>query len=299
MKHLFLLSLLLISCSLFSQQSEEQLLRIPYTSDNDQSQREYFVYLPKGYENEPEKKWPVLMFLHGDGERGNGRDELDYVMIHGPLYEAWIQKRNLPFVMIVPQLHMFGRDTLGIGYINNRKREGIPVRLKDSIPQRPLLKDPDTRLTGKDAADDFPFETRSTAGWDNLQKDLMNMLDHTLANYNTDVDRVYLSGLSYGGRGTWYTAYANPDRFAAINPIVGFGHPDLMKPIAKAKIPVWEFTGGRDSYGEYYYAAINKLIELGHSNVRLSVHEDTGHVNTWRRIYEGEDIYNWFLQQHK
>jgi poly(3-hydroxybutyrate) depolymerase len=48
--------------------SNEQLLRLPYVSSLDQLKREYFVYLPRGYESQPHKQWPVLFFLHGNGE---------------------------------------------------------------------------------------------------------------------------------------------------------------------------------------------------------------------------------------
>lgn len=92
------------------QQSQEQLFRASYQSSVDQSEREYFVYLPRGYHDKPDKKWPVMLFLHGNGERGNGQDELDFVLMQGPLYEAWVQKKDLPFIIISPQLHMFGFD---------------------------------------------------------------------------------------------------------------------------------------------------------------------------------------------
>ena len=50
-----------------------------------------------------------MLFLHGDGERGDGKGELDYVLVHGPLFEAWCQRRDLPFIIISPQLPMFGQ----------------------------------------------------------------------------------------------------------------------------------------------------------------------------------------------
>jgi predicted peptidase len=77
--------------------SEPTLVRQSYLSSVDQSQREYFVYLPRGYHTSAEKKWPVMLFLHGNGERGNGQDELDFVLMQGPLYEAWVQKKRLAF----------------------------------------------------------------------------------------------------------------------------------------------------------------------------------------------------------
>ncbi|MEZ4931050.1 MAG: hypothetical protein R2788_02825 [Saprospiraceae bacterium] len=58
------------------------------TSKVDNKERDFFVYLPKGHDGVVDKKYPVMLFLHGNGERGNGKDELDYVLIHGPLYEA-------------------------------------------------------------------------------------------------------------------------------------------------------------------------------------------------------------------
>jgi pimeloyl-ACP methyl ester carboxylesterase len=241
------------------------------------------------------------VFLHGNGERGNGQDELDYVLIHGPLYEAWIQKRNLPFIIVVPQLHMFGRDTLGLGYIDNRVSDWIPKRLENGVPERPkdyIIKE---QMLGAVASDTIPtLATYLNGGWNSSETDVLSMIDRTLHEYKTDENRVYLSGISYGGFGTWYIASKNPKRFAAINPVVAYGHPELMDSIAKYKIPVWTFAGGRDSVipSKYFYEGINKLEALGHHNIRFTIQEDMGH-DTWRRIYAGDDIYNWLLENHK
>jgi len=279
---------------------EEQLLRIPYTSLIDSTNREYFVYLPKGYHKNEAKKWPVLLFLHGNGERGNGNDELDYVLIHGPLYEAWIQKRDLPFIMIVPQLHMFNQDKLGLGYIDNRTTDWIPKRLENGVPERMkdyIIEQP---MLGAISIDTIPKLSHTEVGWNRVETDVIAMLDSTLLSFNADKNRVYLSGISYGGFGTWYIASKNPKRFAAINPIVGWGHPILMDSIAKYKIPVWQFAGGRDQVipVKYFYEGLNKLEKLGHHNIRFTIHEDMSH-DTWRRVYEGNDIYNWLLENKK
>ena len=92
----------------------------------------------------------------------------------------------------------------------------------------------------------------------------------------------------------------HPKTWAAIAPIVGWGHPDLMEPIAQYQIPVWVFAGGRDNGVElrYFYAGLNKLEELGHPDVRFTIEADMGH-DTWRRVYAGEDLYNWFLSHKK
>jgi len=70
-------------------------------------------------------------------------------------------------------------------------------------------------------------------------------------------------------------ASKDPEKFAAIAAVVGWGHPSFMVPIAKHKIPVWQFAGGRDNAVKipYFYAGINTLKQLGHNNVRFTVHE--------------------------
>ncbi len=279
---------------------EEQLLRIPYVSTVDTTEREYFVYLPNNYQYNETKKWPVLLFLHGNGERGNGKDELDYTLIHGPLYEAWIQKRDLSFIIIVPQLHMFNQDKLGLSYIDNRTKDWIPKRLENGTSPRSkayIIKQP---MLGAVPIDTIPKLSHTKFGWNIVENDLLAMLDKTLEDYNADENRIYLSGISYGGFGTWYIAGKNPKLFAAINPIVGWGHPSLMDSIAKYKIPVWQFSGGRDQVipVKYFYKGLNKLEKLGHHNVRFTIHEDMSH-DTWRRVYEGNDIYNWLLDNSK
>lgn len=286
----------LIGCS-----SPDSLHRITYQSEISNDQREYFLYLPKGYDSNPDKKWPVILFLHGNGERGNGTTELEYALKYGPATETWAFKRNLPFIIITPQLHMFGMDTLGIDYLTNRTKESIPKRLANGIPSRePDFPTPE-RMMGSDPVSDFGGELPlSTYGWDRVQSDLINMLDNVLDNYNADSNRVYLTGLSYGGFGTWYMGSNYPDRFAAIAPVVGWGHPSLMPSIAEHNLPVWVFAGGRDFVVEkkYFYEGLNVLEGLGHNKLLFTVHEDMGH-DAWKRVYAGNDLYMWFLTHKK
>ena len=277
--------------------ADEQLLREHYVSSINNTAREYFVYLPKDYGVDPNKKWPTLLFLHGNGERGNGQDELDFVLTHGPLYEAWVQKKNLPFIIIAPQLPMFGWDKKGIGYIDNRSKENIPQRLNTGVPPRPKGFRSAAKIKRNTSLSDMSeIAPLLPQGWDMIESDLINILDDVEAKYVTDKARRYLSGLSYGGFGTWYLASRYPKRFAAIAPVVGWGHPSLMAPIAKQKLPVWAFAGGRDgAVGiENFYAGLNELETLGHNEVRFTVHEDSGH-DAWVRVYAGDDLYQWFL----
>lgn len=301
---LCLVTLLFAGCGFFdvTSHSQPQLLRKSYTSELDATPREYFIYLPRGYHTSPDKDWPVMLFLHGNGERGDGKGELDFVLKHGPLYEAWIQKKPLPFIIISPQLHMFDfAGPTGPEYIRNRSKDSIPKRQEKGTPERSArfaTPQPFVRVTSVDDMSDLP--PLLPKGWETVETDLLNMLDDVLDIYRSDESRVYLSGLSYGGFGTWYMASKHPQRFAAIAPVVGWGHPELMPPIAQQKLPIWAFAGGRDSAVEirYFYSGFKRLEELGHTNVRLTVHEDMGH-DAWTRVYSGDDLYQWFLAQQK
>lgn len=277
--------------------AEPQLIRIPQMSKATQLERDYYLYLPANFEQQD--SWPVLLFLHGNGERGDGKEELEYVMSHGPLFEAWVQKRDLPFVMIAPQLPMFGQEN--VPYIKNRSAENIPRRLAQGVPAR----NPKFAALGK--MDGIPRRDGAQlgpggppGGWQLLEEDLLGMVDTVLREYKGDKNRVYITGLSMGGFGTWYMVSKHPEIFAAANPIVGYGHPDLAATIAQHKIPLWCFAGGRDPVVPvaFFYDALNKLEELGHPDVRFTVEQDMSH-DVWTRVYAGEDIYNWLLAQAK
>ena len=292
------LPLLLAACCVAlsvsaAEKSAPELKRISYHSTRMGVERDYFVYLPPGFDGQD--KWPVILFLHGNGERGDGKAELDYVLKHGPLFEAWVQKKNLPFIIISPQMPMF--DQGEVSYIKNRTRAEIPQRLPAGINPYP------PHYTGKDAMNgqlsaaipedraDFDNDPR---GWNTIADEVMAMVDNVLTHYKGDPKRVYLTGLSYGGLGTWYLASKHPEKFAAIAPVVGYGSP-AMAP-ALLKMPMWVFAGGRDPVVQvkYFYPLLNKLEELGHPDVRFTIEGDMGH-DTWIRVYGGQDLYTWFL----
>lgn len=297
MKYLKLVAILLLSSFAVMAQAEPQLLRESYFSEVVGKERDYFVYLPSNFSTRDE--WPVLLFLHGDGERGNGKDELDFVHAHGPLYEAWVQKRDLPFVIIGPQLPMYGRGD--VSYIKNRRVEDIPKRLAEGVPPRPE-KFPSSRpMNGSQSKPSYSIPIEGyPKGWSTLGGELVGMVDAVIAKYRGDSGRVYVTGLSIGGLGAWWMASKYPERFAAANPIVGFGHPDWIDSIAAADIPVWSFAGGRDQAApvSMFYEGMNKLEALSSADVRFTVEEDMGH-DVWTRVYAGEDVYRWMLSQSK
>ncbi len=276
--------------------AEPRLERLSYpgTACGD---RDALVYLPAGWRADGERRWPLLVFLHGDGERGDGRQDLDWVLVHGPLYEAWVQRRELPFVIVAPQLPLFGRD-LTVDYIRDRDPASIPRRLAAGVPPRPAAFPTPEPMTGAVAAETVPLPPEGPPdGWPRCEADLLTLVELAGERYRADPRRVYLTGLSYGGFGSWHLAARHPDRFAAIAPVAGWGHPELAVPIADRRLPVWAFAGGRDPAVpvRFFYPGLNELERRGHPDVRFTIHEDSGH-DVWKRVYAGEDLYAWLLQ---
>lgn len=293
-----LLALLLAGASAAAvlAKSEPQLLRVTYQSPTLGAERDFFVYLPPDYEQHD--KWPVILFLHGNGERGDGKGELDYVLKHGPLFEAWCQKRDLPFIIISPQMPM--QDQGEVPYIKNRTRASIPSRRPDGVDPRPFFPRSKQPLDGQLSAAPVWDVEHAPNGWNTMAADVMANLDHVLANYKGDPKRVYLTGISLGGFGTWHLAAKHPDRFAAIAPVVGYGVPAQAAALANPPMPLWVFAGGRDSAVQlkYFYPVLNELEKLGHPEVRFTIEADMEH-DAWIRVYMGRDLYDWFLTHTK
>jgi predicted peptidase len=290
MAHLKALALILIgSLALTAQvdgRAKSQLLRRPYRSTAAQTtelEREYFLYLPTGYDTEKGRLWPVILFLHGGGERGNGKSDLDNLLKHGPLKEAWVNGRDLPFIIISPQLYTMQRNP----------NAAPPPRPPGPPPFRPIsraMSDEKPRF----GAEGPPL------GWWTVENDLLGMVDATLKEFRADPDRVYITGLSYGGYGTWYMAGMHAKRWAAAAPICGAADPKVIPLIAEAKLPIWIFEGGKDPVvrPEWVTQSAIDLEKAGHPNVRYTVHEDLPH-DVWTRVYGGWDIYYWFLSHRR
>jgi predicted peptidase len=251
--------------------SAPQLLRKSFKSKLTDTVREYWLYLPRGY-GDDDRRWPVILFLHGGGERG---EDLDKVLKHGPLKET-SNGRDLPFLILGPQMP-------------SRATTTRPPRRLEPWPagkRKPML-----RETLDAEEPNGPLGPPN--GWHESEQDLLAILDATLSDYRTDPDRVYLTGLSYGGFGCWYMASHYPDRWAAVAPICGAGELDEVHKIGHT--PVWLFQGGRDDLvlPEWSLATADTLDEAG-GDVRVTVHEDLAH-DCWTRVYGGRDLYDWFL----
>lgn len=144
--------------------------------------------------------------------------------------------------------------------------------------------------------DPYPPDDMPPDGWFRVEDDLVAMLDTVLDDFRADAARVYLTGLSYGGFGTFDLAARYPQRFAAIAPIVGTGSMDDAQVLADAAVPIWRFGGGADPVVKphWFYAFAAALEKAGHPELRFTVQADMSH-DAWIRVYAGWDLYDWFL----
>ncbi|MDN5201135.1 prolyl oligopeptidase family serine peptidase [Fulvivirgaceae bacterium BMA10] len=196
---------------------------------------DYFLFLPEGYDQDSEKKWPLMLFLHGAGERG---DDLNLVKFHGPPKIVENQK-DFPFILVSPQCKAGTR-----WYANA----------------------------------------------------LSDLLDEVIKKNNVDTDRIYVTGLSMGGYGTWNLATTYPDRFAAIAPICGGGNPKLAKKIKD--LPIWVFHGAKDRIVPMSASEeMVKALKEHDSDVQFTIYPEAGH-DSWTETYNNPKLYEWFLQ-HK
>lgn len=126
---------------------------------------------------------------------------------------------------------------------------------------------------------------------------LSGLLDEMVRKYRVDEDRIYVTGLSMGGFGTWALAQRYPHRFAAIAPICGGGNP--AEACAIRHLPVWVFHGAKDPVVplEYSENMVNALERCG-GKVKFTVYPEAGH-DSWTETYLQPELYEWLLQQRR
>ena len=154
------------------------------------------------------------------------------------------------------------------------------------------------------AAEKFPFLTVSPlcpkgTGWPMITARLSRLLEEVSTSYPVDSSRIYLTGVSMGGMGTWSWGMAAPEQFAAIAPISGgiYTPPMERNPEALTAVPVWAF---HDRYDpsiplKKEEGFVEEVLEAGGS-VRYTVTEEGRHyIHT--SVYAAGDLFDWFLEQ--
>jgi predicted peptidase len=196
----------------------------------------YLLYLPKEYGDDKSKRWPLILFLHGAGERGS---DLNKVKALGPP-KLVAEGKEMPFIIVSPQ-----------------------------VPER--------------------------STWDPEALDAL--LGQIVGQYAVDEDRVYLTGVSMGGAGTWRLASAHPERFAALAPICGWGDPGMARRIGS--IPTWVFHGARDDIVPLQASQemVDALKQAG-NEAKFTIYPDAGH-DSWTETYNNPAVFEWFLRHQR
>jgi hypothetical protein len=112
-----------------------------------------------------------------------------------------------------------------------------------------------------------------------------------------DEERIYVTGLSMGGFGTWDLASEYPQRFAAIAPICGGGHPEEAWNMRH--LPVWVFHGAKDQVVNIGLSEIMvKSLKKYNNKVKYTIYPDANH-DSWTETYNNPELYEWFLQNRR
>jgi len=133
--------------------------------------------------------------------------------------------------------------------------------------------------------------------WTSMLFPLKILLDTIIENFNVDTSRIYLTGMSMGGFGTFAFANVHPEYFAAIAPICGGGTPSMLR---KSKdIPTWVFHGENDKVVPLESSAImvSELEKLG-AEVKFTIYKGVDHFS-WIPAYNESGLFNWFLEHKK
>ena len=214
---------------------------IPRVHKGDGGDSKYYLFVPHKYDGS--KEFPLILFLHGAGERGDD-GETPVKQGIGNAIKFKGAEKNFPFFVIFPQCKTKGFWKAG----------------------------------GPDA------------------DRAMAMLDSVMKEYKIDSKRLYRTGLSMGGAGTWSLAAAHPDKWAAIAPICFGADPATADKIKH--IPCWCFCGDKDNPKLLEGCrTMVKALKAAGGEPRYSEFPFVGH-NSWDSAYVTPELYSWFLS-HK
>ena len=199
----------------------------------------YWLFIPTDESAKSDDGFPLLLFLHGAGERG---DDPEKVKVHGPpKFCANPEKaKTWKFITVSPQVK------------GNRFWSPAQLRL---------------------------------------------LIEKICAEQPVDKSRVYVTGLSMGGFGTWGLVANSPDLIAAAAPLCGGYRLEFAPKMTDT--PIWAFHGTADGAVkfEYFRNLVDKLRELDAKEIKFTIYPGANH-DVWTRTYDNPKLYEWFLE-HK
>jgi predicted peptidase len=240
-------------------QSEQYEKRI-YVNGKDTLR--YRVLFPQDYN--ASKQYPLVVFMHGSGERGNNNDDQ---LKHGSkLFTDSAVRKKYPALVIFPQC---GRDDFW-------------ARIKRSL--------------NKDSLGGIEFPTTEPMGKGlNL---VSLLLDSLVTTKKADPRKVYIGGLSMGGMATFELLWRKPGFFAAAFPICGGGNPETAKLYGR-KFPIWVFHGSSDPSVRVANSRLMvNALKAARAKVKYTEYPGVGH-NSWDNAFAEPDLLRWLFKQKK
>lgn len=261
MKPFFTLSLVFITIASLGQDNPDYIKQL-YIKGNDTLP--YRIMYPKNYD--VKKQYPLLLFLHGAGERGNNNE---VQLVHGAkLFADSANRIKFPAIVVFPQcpLNDFWAN---IKIIKART---------DSTPSQ--------------------FEYAS-AGEPRKSLTLVSQLMDSLARLKTvNNKRIYIGGLSMGGMGTFEMLWRKPDFFAAAFPICGGGATSTAAVYGR-NFPIWIFHGAKDPVVDVNDSRkMAEALKTAGAKVRYSEYPTVGH-DSWTNAFAEGDLLPWLFSQKK
>jgi len=223
--------------------------------DNKGIKMPYRILLPIDYDCS--KKYPLLVFLHGSGERG---EDNEAQLKHGAnLFLQEDTRKNFQAIVVFPQ-----------------------------CPNGESWSSMESDSTGKW---DFPFTKEPSR----QMKLLQGLLNEVMVNNCVDDRKVYLGGLSMGAFGILEWMAREPNRFAAAFPICGGGN-TLLTAIYGSKIPTWFFHGDADAVVPVQYSReLVEKIKAEKGNVQYTEYPGIGH-DSWNNAFKEPNLLSWLLK---
>ncbi|HEA29372.1 MAG TPA: phospholipase [Leeuwenhoekiella sp.] len=253
---IYLLSFLAFTLSGFGQQ-KEQFEKEFFIQQGDTLK--YRILYPDNFsENET---YPLMLFLHGAGERGNDNEKQ---LVHGSkLFLDSLNRRKFPAVVVFPQCP---QDDYWSNADVDRSAGGVKLQFKNG---------------GK------PTQALSQ---------VINLLDSLKNRSFIDKNRIYVGGLSMGGMGTFEILYRKPNTFAAAIAICGGASPETASAYAKTT-PVWIFHGSLDDVvnPNYSLKMAEALLKAG-AHPKMNLYDNANH-NSWDYAFAEPELLPWIFSK--
>lgn len=261
MKKLCILLVILFSAVLVNAQDKSLYEKHWFIQGNDTMP--YRVLLPLNFD--PAKKYPLIVFLHGSGERGNDNEKQ---LVHGAkLFLRDSIREKYPAIVVFPQCSQSS-------YWSNVKF---------------LYSDDSKKRTG--------FEFQAGGEPTTAMRLLMELLKTLQHDYKLNKKQLYVGGLSMGGMGTFELVSRKPKMFAAAFPICGGANEALAKKMKQPKW--WIFHGLKDDVvSPEFSKKMADAIQQQGGSVKLTLYPDANH-NSWDAAFAEKDLLQWLFAQHK